>query len=114
MSKMPSALPRGATPKSSCRPAQRRNPSRCTGRSWHRTPAWQSDATACLLAEGTVPLVDAARQAGLDPTPSLRTLLRAAAAGPLETLLIAGRRVPSPTAIVRWIAAEQRRLEAAR
>jgi len=66
-----------------------------------------NDTAARLLAEGTAPLVGAARQAGLDPTPSLRTLLRAATAGRLETLLVASRRVTSPAAIVRWVAAQQ-------
>lgn len=65
-------------------------------------------ATARLLAEGTKPLVDAAREAGLHPVPSLRTLLRAAIGGRLESLIVAGRRVTSPAAIVRWIAGQQR------
>ncbi len=60
-----------------------------------------------LLREGTRPLVDAARGAGLDPVPSLRTLLRAAIAGRLDTLTVAGRRVTSVPAIVRWVDAEQ-------
>lgn len=65
------------------------------------------NATARLLSEGTMPLVDAARQAGLQPVPSRRTLLRAAAAGRLESLLVAGRRVCSPAAIARWVACQQ-------
>ena len=72
------------------------------------------DTAAHLLAEGTAPLVDAARLAGLQPAPSLRTLLRAAAAGRLESLLVAGRRVTSPAAIVRWVVVEQERQEASR
>jgi hypothetical protein len=67
-----------------------------------------SDITALLLAEGTKPLVDAAREAGLHPIPSLRTLLRAATAKRLESLIVAGRRVTSPAAIVRWVAGQQR------
>ena len=67
------------------------------------------DITVRLLTEGTMPLVDAAREAGLCPVPSLRTLLRAAAAERLESLKVAGRRVTSAPAIGRWIAAQQRR-----
>jgi len=76
--------------------------------------ALPDDTATRLLTEGTAPLVDAARQAGLHPTPSLRTLLRAATARRLETLLVAGRRVTSPAAIVRWVATEQQRREGER
>ena len=67
------------------------------------------DTTTRLLAEGTRPLREAAALAGLSPVPSLKTLLRAASAGQLETLLVAGRKVSSPAAIARWVAASQRR-----
>ena len=63
--------------------------------------------TARLLGEGTLPLADAAREAGLRPVPSMRTLLRATIAGHLESLLVAGRRVCSPAAIARWVAGQQ-------
>ena len=71
-------------------------------------PSPIEELTALLLAEGTRPLVDAARDAGLRPVPSLRTLLRAAIANRLESLLIAGRRVTSTAAIGRWVARQQR------
>lgn len=71
-----------------------------------------TDIAARLLAEGTRPLIDAARDAGLQPVPSLRTLLRGTMSNRLESLIIAGRRVTSPAAIVRWIAAEQSRCAA--
>ncbi len=70
-------------------------------------PGTPSDITVRLLAEGTKPLVEAAREAGLHPVPSLRTLLRAAIARRLESLMVAGRRVTSPAAIVRWVAGQQ-------
>jgi hypothetical protein len=69
------------------------------------------DSAARLLGEGTKPLVAAARTAGLDPVPSHRTLLRAALSGRLESLLVAGRRVCSIAAVVRWVRAEQARRE---
>lgn len=65
------------------------------------------DRAALLLAEGTLPLVQAAEAARLCPVPSRRTLLRAAADQRLESLRIAGRRVTSPAAIVRWVARQQ-------
>lgn len=67
------------------------------------------DTAARLLGEGTMPLVEAAREAGLRPVPSLRTLLRASITGRLESLRVAGRRVTSVPAVVRWVAAQQRR-----
>ena len=60
-----------------------------------------------LLEEGTFPLVQAAQQAGLTPVPSLRSLLRAAITGRLESLKISGRRVTSPQAVARWVVAQQ-------
>jgi hypothetical protein len=71
----------------------------------------RQDIAERLMAEGTRPLVDAARDARLQPVPSLRTLLRAAISGRLESLKVAGRRVTSPAAVVRWVAAQQRRAE---
>ena len=69
----------------------------------------ETDNAIRLLSEGTSPLVSAAREAGLRPVPSHRTLLRAAVAGRLESLLVAGRRVTSPAAVVRWVVTEQHR-----
>lgn len=66
-------------------------------------------ATRRLLAEGIRPLAEAAQSAGLQPVPSAKTLRRAALSGRLESLLVAGRRVTSSLAVVRWIALEQQR-----
>ena len=66
-----------------------------------------SNTAARLLHEGVNPLLHAAREAGLQPVPSHRTLLRAAIAGTLESLKVAGRRVTSTAAIVRWIQGQQ-------
>ena len=65
------------------------------------------DDTARLLAEGVMPLAKAAHDAGLRPAPSLRTLLRACLSGRLESIKVAGRRLCSPAAIVRWISRSQ-------
>lgn len=62
---------------------------------------------------GIRPLVDAAREAGLHPVPSLRTLLREVIAKRLDLLLIAGRLMTSPATIVRWVAAQQQRKQRA-
>ena len=59
-----------------------------------------------------MPLVDAAREAGLRPLPSLRTLLRASISGRLESLKLVGRRVTSAPAVIRWVVGQQRRQRA--
>lgn len=65
------------------------------------------DNAARLLAEGVQPLVDAAKEAGLRPVPSLRTLLRASISRRLESVKVAGRRLTSAPAIVRWVSRQQ-------
>ena len=60
-----------------------------------------------LLREHVYPLVEAAREAGLHPAPSIDTLLRACSAGKLASIKLAGRRLTSASAIRRWVIAEQ-------
>lgn len=61
-----------------------------------------------LLDEGTLPLLAAAKAAGMRPVPCLRTLMRAAITRKLEALKMRGRWATSAAAIRRWIARQQR------
>src|SRR5262245_50218745 len=64
-----------------------------------------------LLAEGVRPLREAAQEAGLDPPPATKSMLRWSISGKhghvLETIRVAGRVVTSPQAVVRFIEATQ-------
>lgn len=75
-------------------------------------PDHQQQLTDRLLEEGTLPLVEAAKAAGIRQV-HLRTLMRAAISRKLEALKFAGRWVTSPSAVRRWIARQQQRIVAA-
>jgi hypothetical protein len=64
-----------------------------------------------ILAEGALPLLAAAQDAGLlgEALPSKKTLLRAAISRKLEAVKVAGRWLTSSAGILRWVAAAQHR-----
>lgn len=66
-----------------------------------------------VLAEGALPLLAAARAAGLleEALPSIKTLLRAAISRKLDAVKVAGRWLTSAAAVRRWIEASQPRRE---
>src|SRR5262245_48192447 len=74
------------------------------------SPARES-ATQRVLSEGAMPLLAAARGAGLldDALPSNKTLLRAAISRKLDAVKVAGRWLTSAAAIRRWVEAAQHR-----
>lgn len=73
-----------------------------------------TDLAERLLKEGVLPLMAAARAAGLhgNVCPSLKTFMRAAISRKLEAVKVGGRWLTSPNAIVRWVHRSQARRDA--
>jgi len=64
------------------------------------------EAATTVLAEGPLPIREAARAAGV-PTLSYHVVLRAWRSGALQAVRLGGRVHTSPAAILRWLAAAQ-------